>query len=133
MCYNVNTTSGCGCNNGCDLLTWLFGNGCQCRNNSCACSCSTAGTGTATTQNGCGCCNRCNNNGCLQNTAQNGGCCCNNGCQPTYRRNNWVCVTYCGYANPTTFASNGDAYYARQYGLTSARTCGCGCNGYYNG
>ena len=128
MCYNEYTTSGCGCNNGCNLLTWLFGNGCRCRNNGCACACS---QNTATTQNGCGCwntCNVCTQTG-TQNTQNGCGCCSSQG----NTRNNYVCVTYCGYANgQTTGLLGGDAYYARQYGLTTRGRSGCGCTSCYN-
>ena len=60
----------------------------------------------------------------------------------TVNGNGCGCGHYCGYggcsatrfacAQNTVTAQNGDAYYARLYGLnpnTNGGTCGCGCNG----
>lgn len=66
-------------------------------------------------QNTCGCCN---NNGAVSGNNGNG-----------VNGGGYGCVTFCGALSNTATAStvgNGDAYYARQYGLCgSSRSC-CG-------
>ena len=107
----VNTNSGCGWNgNGwtvericrdCNGGLWIrVGHTCSCHQTTCGC---------------------CNGNGTTQNTTDNG-----------TTGTGFGCVTFCGGLGntgtaTTTTALNGEAYYARQYGLCG-RTRNC-CGG----
>lgn len=91
--------------------------------------------------NGC-CCNNCDCNGCGSGFwnlfGGNNRCGCNNNCGcgncgcGCNSRNNDINVTFCRNCwsgGSTAFATNGDDYYARQYGLNSRRdrsSCCCG-------
>lgn len=129
-----NLFGGCGCNNGCGNT---FNGNSQfiCRDcngniwvrtsngNSC-CGCNACHSCNSSTWNNCGCNN---SNGSLL-TANGCGC-------------NRACVTVCGNAltlsqnrsgcGSSNFCTDGDAYYARQFGLTNSgrNSCSCGCNG----
>ena len=149
--WNLFSGNSCGCNNGCGCNSW--GNwGFQriCRDcngnirvrNSCGCS------GNTWNWDGCNSC--CNgntwnwNNGC--NSCCNG-CDNNNDASVFFTRSgngNVRCVSFCNTNNTsntsdTSNTSNrssgcidGNAFFARQFGLTSGRSgrssCNCGCN-----
>ena len=147
VCNSYGRTSSY-CNGGSWLTSLINGlsttnsNGCGCGCNSCC----------GTTQRVCrdsygclriqnvqsGCCNCCHNCHCCQ---QN---CCNNNSNGSTGNTNgnsngnggFACITLCGNQSygtaQTTSAFNGEAYYARQYGLNAfGNSRGCGCNSGY--
>lgn len=97
-------------------------NCCGCGCNSCGCGCNGCGNGFWNLFGGnnrcCGCHHHCGCNNC--------GCCSDN-----FRNRDINVITFCGNRGSgasTAFATNGDDYYARQYGLNSRRdrsSCCC--------
>lgn len=147
-CSNGSTWGQRTCRDGCGNI-WVrqgnscgWNNGCGC-NNSCGCNngCGCNGSGTFIFNSGSDSFNNANNN---RNDNDNN----NNNNRSGNNRNrnndNFACVTFCrdwdgnwgsNFAQ-TASGFNGDAYYARQYGLFSNgnnrsgrndRSCSCGC------
>lgn len=135
MCNFCNTCSnngrvGCGCSSCCNGngSFWNWGRQSVCRDcngniwvnqrNTCGCGCSNGSGWSLASASSCGCNNGCGCNGNGTDTASNGN---GNG-------GRFTCVTYCGTNGLTTATSNGDLYYARQYGLYPfGYHSGCGC------
>ncbi len=123
----ANNSSTSSCNSG-GVLSFLFG---SCRQSICRDCCGNIHVNNASNRNGwgCGCCNSCNYcNG--YNATANG----RNG-------NGFSCFTVCGNNGVSASSQNStfvnDAYYARQYGLSSGgrtngcwRSCNCGVDVY---
>ena len=132
--FGTNTTSGYNCGGWLSSPFALANSGC-CQNACCmtqsVCRDANGCLRIRNASNGCcGCCNHCccgNGNGNSANA--------NNGNGSTNANGGFVCYTVCGThggsATTSTATIDGDAYYARQYGLCPYgvnRSCGCGCN-----
>ncbi|MBR2374999.1 MAG: hypothetical protein IKA88_01790 [Clostridia bacterium] len=143
MCNRCHTTvikqTCCGCT-GCNFWNTLFNNGFQyiCRDacgnirvnggNTCSCGCGNTTTTNATT-NGCGCCYY---NGNTQTNGTGCGCYHNYNTQQTtngnYATGFGCCRRGWNVTDDVATTTDGETYYARQYGCgqTRGNTCGCG-------
>ncbi len=129
MCNFSNCGNSCGCNSCAQSSLWNTGYQCICRD----------GCGNIRVRSCCGC-NTQSNCGCSNNCNCNNNCGCNNdnsNNSSNSRGNGFTCFTFSGNnvnsQNTGSTVSNGDSYYARQYGLYSGSRCPCSYSYNYNG